>query len=152
MEIYFTELKWYILRELDETSHQEVGSIKKHVVALLDEAIRGAVDAGFDLAEVDSARFAICALIDEKMLENSAYKDEWQNLSLQQMFYGTSNAGTLFYHKLKYDIQQRHRSAWMYWWCLIAGFKGEYCYTEYSERRLRIVKEIYRACHTIPLE
>lgn len=152
MEIYFSTIKRHILLNFEELSQQDVAMFKKHIVHLFDEAIRDSVDAGYDLAEVDSARFAMCALIDEKMMENPSFKNDWQAISLQQTFYGIHNAGSVFYEKLKYEIQQQRSSAWVYWWCLLAGFKGEHCLESYPDRRLRLIREIFKACRSIPTD
>jgi len=152
MEIHFSTLKRHILLNFEEINQQDIVLTQKHIAHLFDEAIRDSVDAGYDLAEVDSARFAMCALIDEKMMENPYFKQDWQAISLQQTFYGINNAGTVFYQKLKYEIQQQRSSAWIYWWCLLAGFKGEHCLEGYPDRRLRLIREIFKACRSIPVD
>ena len=146
MEIYFSKVKLYICHKLFLVSCDKLDLLKKEIVMLMDEAMTNAINMGYDIREVDSARFALYALIDEKLLETEKYSKIWGQISLQESFYDVTNAGSIFYRKLKEDLRLNRKSAWVYWWCLLAGFKGEYCRVANMGNRNRIISEVYKAC------
>lgn len=146
MEIFFAKVKLFICQKLFSGPVDKLDELKREIVKLMDEATSNAIEMGYDVREVDSARFALYALIDEKILENDKYSKAWSKSSLQESFYDVTNAGSLFYNNLREDLRLKRQSVWVYWWCLLAGFKGEYCKISNVGYRTRMIKEIYRAC------
>jgi len=152
MEIHFADCKIFIFKKLDNINPARLPAMKNNFVQLMAESVRCAVDAGYDLREVDSARFALIALVDEKIMENKSLAKEWSGMTLQETFYDITNAGSVFFHRLKQDLKLKRRSAWLYWWCLLAGFKGEYCHATISERRNRLIMDVYKQCRAIEMD
>ena len=86
--------------------------------------------------KVELAFFAICAFIDEKLLESDwSEKEEWSKKTLQQSHFDTNIAGELFFSKLdalneNSDVEQQVREVYLY--CLAQGFSG--CYFNAGEQ------------------
>jgi len=146
MEIYFAEIKLFICQNLNGYKEHETFQLKTNIMQIMNECVRLAVEAGHDVRVVDSARFALFALIDEKLLENRSMAIEWRHATLQETYYGISNAGSQFYSRLQRDIRMKRKSVWIYWWSLLAGFKGAHCQFKIPDQRYRLIDQIYEAC------
>jgi type VI secretion system protein ImpK len=99
----------------------------KIIHGLLDESRRIADHAGFAPLEYNEARFAVCAWIDEAILNSNLPEcDLWLGELLQRAFYSTNRAGEEFYTRMdnlsEADIQVRE----VFHHCLALGFKGRY--------------------------
>ena len=99
----------------------------KIIRRLLDESGRIADHAGFALQEYNEARFAVCAWIDETILNSNLPEcDLWLGELLQRVFYSTNRAGEEFYTRMdslsEADLQVRE----VFHHCLALGFKGRY--------------------------
>ena len=85
------------------------------------------------------ALFAVCALIDELILDSQwKYKDMWAKSPLQKKYFDTSNAGAEFYKRLDRlnesdPKDQDVREVYLY--ALVQGFSG--CYFESGEHSLK---------------
>lgn len=86
--------------------------------------------------QVQQAMFAVCAFIDEKLLESDwSERDEWSKKTLQQTYFDTNIAGQLFFQKLdslneNIELEQQVREVYLY--CLAQGFSG--CYFNAGEQ------------------
>lgn len=94
---------------------------------LLDESGKTADHAGFAPQEYNEARFAVCAWIDETILNSTLPEsDLWLGELLQRTFYSTNRAGEEFYTRMENlseaDLQVRE----VFHHCLALGFKGRY--------------------------
>lgn len=79
--------------------------------------------------DYDLARFAICAWVDEAIL-NSPWKekDQWKREQLQRVYYRTTDAGEEFFERLNgLGLHQRDVRE-VYFLCLALGFMGRYCH------------------------
>jgi type IV/VI secretion system ImpK/VasF family protein len=86
------------------------------------------LDDTVDLRDYDAARFAVCAWIDEKVLNSSwAYRETWKGDLLQEAFYNTTHAGEEFFTRLDGLKSTQDSVRQVYLLCLLLGFKGRYC-------------------------
>lgn len=79
--------------------------------------------------EYDMARFAVCAWVDEVIL-NSPWqeKDHWKREQLQRLYYRTTDAGEEFFEKLNTVGYHQRDVREVYFLCLALGFMGRYCH------------------------
>jgi len=79
--------------------------------------------------EYDMARFAVCAWVDEVIL-NSAWqeKDHWKREQLQRLYYRTTDAGEEFFERLNTVGYHQRDVREVYFLCLALGFMGRYCH------------------------
>ncbi|OPX40635.1 MAG: DotU family type IV/VI secretion system protein [Deltaproteobacteria bacterium] len=126
----FSELIAYVIYFLKAADQKEApfDKVRTDVQRLLSEAETSAKGAGISDADFDLARFAVCAWVDEGIL-NSTWqgKAEWQREPLQRLYYSTAAAGELFYEKLNALGLQQHDVREIFYLCLAMGFKGRYC-------------------------
>ena len=99
----------------------------KNIRRLLDESERIADGAGFAPQEYSEGRFAVCAWIDEAILNSNLPEcDLLLGQLLQRVFYSTNRAGEEFYTIMdnlgEADLQVRE----VFHHCLALGFKGRY--------------------------
>lgn len=79
--------------------------------------------------EYDMARFAVCAWVDEVIL-NSPWqeKDHWKREQLQRLYYRTTDAGEEFFERLNAVGYHQREVREVYFLCLALGFMGRYCH------------------------
>ena len=99
--------------------------VRAQILQLLAESQKRSVD--FSPEDYDQARFAICAWIDEAVM-NSFWNERsaWQREPLQLKFYQTTNAGELFFERLNILAAHQNDVREVYYLCLAMGFKGRY--------------------------
>jgi type IV/VI secretion system ImpK/VasF family protein len=77
--------------------------------------------------ELDEARFALVAWIDEMILRsNWAGRDEWLRDLLQIQMFRTNRAGEEFYEHLERLRPDQNHARSVYYQCLVFGFEGRY--------------------------
>ncbi|NLI82223.1 MAG: DotU family type IV/VI secretion system protein [Deltaproteobacteria bacterium] len=79
--------------------------------------------------DFDLARFAVCAWVDESIL-NSPWKekDRWKREQLQRIYYKTTDAGEEFFERLNALGLHQREVREVYYLCLALGFMGRYCH------------------------
>jgi type VI secretion system protein ImpK len=83
----------------------------------------------FPREDFDLARFAVCAWVDEAILNsNWNFKDFWKREQLQRMYYQTTDAGEEFFDKLNTVGFHQRDVREVYFLCLALGFMGRYCH------------------------
>ena len=98
-------------------------------------AIREADDrlhAGHQRDAWDLARYALCAWIDDLMI-NRAWSGQhwWENNKLEFQIFSTNDAGTLFFQKAKQAQKITNRDAIeVFYIAVVLGFKGLYAVAE----------------------
>ncbi len=77
--------------------------------------------------QYDMARFAVCAWVDEAILNSSwQEKDRWKGNQLQLLYYHTTEAGEEFFDRLNtIDFYQKDVRE-VYYLCLAMGFGGRH--------------------------
>jgi type VI secretion system protein ImpK len=83
----------------------------------------------FPRDDYDLARFAVCAWVDEAILNSGwSYKDFWRREQLQRIYYQTTDAGEEFFDKLNTVGFHQRDVREVYFLCLALGFMGRYCH------------------------
>lgn len=77
--------------------------------------------------DYNMARFAICAWIDEAIM-NSQWNEKirWQREPLQRLYYQTTNAGEQFFDRLNAIGAHQNDVREVFYLCLAMGFMGRY--------------------------
>lgn len=102
--------------------------VRADIMRLL-EGSRGSIGYGeIPEEDYDAARFAVCAWIDE-IIMNSAWNHRqlWQKELLQRVYYQTTNAGEIFFDRLNALGPHQKEVREVYYLCLAMGFAGRYC-------------------------
>lgn len=148
MEIYFSKLKLFVYEELGGINRNNYMTYRTKIIDLLEHATFHAARHDVDIKAIDSARFAMCAYLDEKIMEFDGLRNQWMNVLLQQKYYNTNLAGHLFFKKLYQDMKMGRVSARVYWWCLLAGYKGKYGGIDRGIEK--IMSDIYQHIDALP--
>jgi len=109
------------------TESVPISQATSNIHRLLAESGKIADHAGYAPQEYNEARFAVCAWIDEAILNSNLPEcDLWLGELLQRAFYSTNRAGEEFYTRMdnlgEADLQVRE----VFHHCLALGFKGRY--------------------------
>jgi len=109
-----------------QTSYDQV---KATVLRLLAQGDEGVKKGLFSQEDHEAGRFAVCAWIDEAILNSSwNQKQLWQREQLQRFFYGTTEAGEEFFERLNSLGPHQREVREVYFLCLALGFSGRYCH------------------------
>jgi len=117
----------YFLKTVEE-KQSPYEKIKGDIHRLLSES-EGCIKMNhIEQKDYDCARFAVCAWVDEAILNSSwSERDNWQREQLQRLYYQTTDAGKKFFENLNaLGIHQKEVRE-VYYLCLAMGFKGQYC-------------------------
>tara|TARA_A100000164_G_scaffold236522_1_gene210046 strand:- start:608 stop:1258 length:651 start_codon:yes stop_codon:yes gene_type:complete len=118
--------------ELTNESTASYDEIAKLFTGHLKDARKKMSAAGYSEEMSDHALFALCALIDEKVLESDwSGRSEWQRTLLQQVFFQINHGGNEFFSRLNKlnEVLPDHQDVReVYLYCLKLGFAG--CYYE----------------------
>jgi type VI secretion system protein ImpK len=103
--------------------------VKADITRLLGESEECVRKGLVPQEEYDQARFAVCAWVDEAIL-NSSWKDkaQWQKEQLQRIYYRTTDAGEEFFERLNSVGFQQRAVREVYYLCLALGFMGRHCH------------------------
>lgn len=117
----------YFLKAVDkkQPSYEQV---KADILRLLSESEACLKQGDFSQDDYDLARFAVCAWVDEAIL-NSGWreKDHWQREQLQRLYYHIADAGEAFFSRLNSLGPHQRDVREVYYLCLTLGFMGRYC-------------------------
>lgn len=102
--------------------------VKADVLRLLNQSETAFRRGLVSQEDYDQARFAICAWVDEAILNSSwNQKGQWQREQLQRIYYQTTDAGEEFFEKLNTLGLHQREVREVYYLCLALGFMGRYC-------------------------
>ena len=138
---YFIELVAYVTYCLrPEGSQQFSGDqLKNKIQSLLSASEDGARKGLVSSDDYDQARFAVCAWIDEALLNSSwSCKDIWMHEQLQRIYYHTTDAGELFFERLNSLGPHQLEVREVYYLCLALGFTGRYFNDDYNLEQIKI--------------
>jgi type VI secretion system protein ImpK len=109
-----------------ESERPSAGALRSQFVGLLEEFAKSR-EAESAPADVDDARFALVAWIDE-LVATSGWRSapEWERDPLQAQLYGTRAAGVDFYRRMEKLRPENAAAFEVYFYCLALGFQGEY--------------------------
>jgi type VI secretion system protein ImpK len=114
--------------------------VKADVLRLLTQSESCLKKGLFPKEDYDLARFAVCAWVDEAILNSPwSQKGHWQREQLQRLYYHTTDAGEEFFERLNALGFQQREIREVYYLCLALGFMGRYCHKgdEYLLDQLR---------------
>jgi type VI secretion system protein ImpK len=109
---------------------QENAEFAHKMTQFLDDFGRGARKHGASPDDIDAAKYAFCAAVDEIILRSSfQIRDAWERRPLQLVLFGEQLAGENFFHRLE-ALRARgsaHLQALeVFHMCLLLGFQGRY--------------------------
>ncbi len=79
--------------------------------------------------EFDTARFAVCAWVDEAILSSPwTQRNLWQREQLQRIMYNTTEAGEEFFDRMNALGFHQREAREVYYLCLALGFMGRHCH------------------------
>jgi type VI secretion system protein ImpK len=103
--------------------------LRRRIRTLLDQFAARAREAGASDVDVQDARYALVAFLDEQLLKAPwSGRQEWMIEPLQLTEYGENTAGEGFFARLDAISEDRRRAhvAQIYHLCLCLGFQGKY--------------------------
>jgi type VI secretion system protein ImpK len=107
-----------------------IDSLRKEIALLLQEIEKRGKRSGHAEEDLKATRYALCALIDETVLNSSwAFKDQWADRPLQLEYFGDHMAGERFFDLLQRIRQKGSRKVDLlevFCLTLILGFTGKY--------------------------
>ena len=96
--------------------------------------------------DVQQAKYAICAFIDEMILTSSwGLKDSWADKPLQLAYFNDFSAGEEFYNKVdQLRGAKRNSVLEVYYLCLALGFRGKYVDLQGMEKKKVLMDTMLR--------
>ncbi|MBI1745340.1 MAG: DotU family type IV/VI secretion system protein [Acidobacteria bacterium] len=140
------------LRATKDFGLHDYASLRRKIADLIHVIDHQAKEEGLEAEDIDSARYALIAFVDETVLNSEwPYSSQWENHTLQLEHLGTQIAGEDFFKKLeqirrdataKFDQIRRETDTpseplqkqlglktdllEVYYLCLLLGFEGQY--------------------------
>ncbi|KVD73641.1 type VI secretion system protein ImpK [Burkholderia sp. ABCPW 14] len=116
-------------RQFTQHPRGDAAEVALRFEILIESARDHAACGGASEADVDDALFAVCAWIDEAIL-NSGWDDadRWTLRLLQKRYFDTSHAGVEFFERLETLDGERADVLEVFLLCLRLGFRGRYGY------------------------
>lgn len=126
---FFMPVIAYMLYFLKTVERQQpvYDQVKADVSRLLGQAEEAVRKGLVSPEDFEASRFAVCAWIDEAILNsNWQQKQQWQREQLQRLYYQTTEAGEEFFERLNaLGLHQRDVRE-VYYLCLALGFMGRF--------------------------
>ncbi len=133
----------YSVRTQPELGNPE--EVRARILSLLGRAEEQGRELGHDTLQVDQARFAVVALLDEVILNSTwAGRDLWRGNPLQRELFRINVAGEEFFtrlDRLRSDAKENHPSLEVFHTCLALGFEGKYKLLG-QERLQTLIREV----------
>jgi type VI secretion system protein ImpK len=103
--------------------------LKRRIATLLEDMDRRGLEAGIAKRDLDEAKYAIVAFIDEQLFRSPwAGRQQWMLEPLQLVYFNENTAGEGFFERV--DVLERDPSRLhvlqIYYLCLALGFQGKY--------------------------
>ena len=132
---------------------RELGAhaLRNQLLLLLDRFAKAPEAADVRADELEEARFALVAWLDEVILRSDwPGRDEWAAEPLQLRLYKTNRAGNEFYEHLRRLRPEHTRAREVYLLVLSLGFEGQY-HDQQAERRalIKLQYETLRAARAV---
>lgn len=116
------------LQSTDDYGDSE--AVRKQIYDLLDQCEEAAKEAGVPAEDIEHAKFAVVAFIDETILSSDWQgTDEWMKTPIQLELYDQFDAGEVFFDRLQELQEDPEFNAGVmevYYLCMTLGFKGKY--------------------------
>ena len=109
---------------------QDQEAFGNNMARFIGDVDKKAKGLGISAEDVQSAKYAFCAAVDEVVLRSAhGLRDSWETRPLQLRVFGDQQAGEHFFQRLE-DLRTRgiaHLQALeVYHMCLLLGFQGRY--------------------------
>jgi type VI secretion system protein ImpK len=120
-------------------------TFRRRVMQLFDEMNSKAAKANVVPTDLEDARYAIAAYLDE-LIQYSSWPGrlEWSQQPLQAVLFSEARAGVGFFDRLM-GVRQRDSPALLiFYQCLVLGFMGEYRLSGDLEQHDRLVTDLAR--------
>jgi len=102
--------------------------VKADVTRLLSQSEALSRKGEISREEFDTARFAVCAWVDEAFLSSPwSHRNLWQREQLQRIMYNTTEAGEEFFDRMNALGFHQREAREVYYLCLALGFMGRHC-------------------------
>ncbi len=112
----------------NDPGHPE--DLRKSIALLFQDLDKRARQSAYSDEDIKATRYALCALIDETILNSRwSFRDKWAEQPLQSEYYGDYMAGERFFDLLEKVRQKGRLKADLleiFCMCLILGFQGKY--------------------------
>lgn len=110
-----------------DSERPSVNALRSQLIGLLDAFAKSREAEGAPASDVEDARFALVAWIDE-VVATSGWRNapEWERDPLQAQLFGTRNAGLEFYKRMERLKPANSAALEVFFYCLTLGFQGEY--------------------------
>jgi type VI secretion system protein ImpK len=123
------DLVGYVLA-FHEAPHQgpaDALSLRHRVLELLESIVKRPEAQSVPAADLEEARFALVAWIDE-MIQGTHWpgREDWAREPLQLQLFRTNKAGDEFYERLARLHPEQLDAREVYFLCLALGFQGQY--------------------------
>jgi type VI secretion system protein ImpK len=110
-----------------ESQRPALGALRSQLLALLDDFAKSSAAQQARAADLEEARFALVAWIDETVnVAGWASSAEWERDPLQLQLFGTTRAGVEFFEHLDKLRPENADALTVYFYCLALGFRGTY--------------------------
>jgi type VI secretion system protein ImpK len=125
--------------------------LRKEIAAVFQELDRRGRKAGHSEEDLKATRYALCALMDEMILNSRwPYKDQWADRPMQLEHFGEHMAGERFFELLERIRRKGSRKADLlevFVFTLILGFQGKYKLRGGDELKL-LVRDLIGELHS----
>jgi type VI secretion system protein ImpK len=127
----FMELMAYVVyfQRTSQKRQPPFEQVKADVTRLLSQSEALSRKGEISREEFDTARFAVCAWVDESILGSPwTHRNLWQREQLQRILYNTTEAGEEFFERMNALGYHQREAREVYYLCLSLGFMGRHCH------------------------
>jgi len=127
----FMELMAYVVyfQRSSQKRQPPFEQVKADVTRLLSQSEALFRKGEISREEFDTARFAVCAWVDEAILSSPwSHRNLWQREQLQRIMYNTTEAGEEFFDRMNALGFHQREAREVYYLCLALGFMGRHCH------------------------
>ena len=129
----FLELITYVsvtVKDLPQTQ-PPYEKVRNTILRLISESETCLSNSDFSSEDVEMARFAIFAWVDEILLSFTWNgQQQWQKEQLQRIYFKTTNAGEEFFDRLNSLGMHQRDVREVFYLCLAMGFSGRYIHED----------------------
>jgi len=135
-----------LVNQLRNTAfHHDVESLHTHVVAEIRRFENAVMGAGVPQDQVRAARYALCSLIDETVLNTPwGSNSQWSHKSLLISFHKEAWGGEKVFqiiNQLAREAEAKRDLLELLYYCLAMGFEGKYRIHEQGQAKLEKLRE-----------
>ncbi|MBF0527991.1 MAG: DotU family type IV/VI secretion system protein [Deltaproteobacteria bacterium] len=119
-------------------------TVRGRIKSLLEIQMEFVAREGYSVDNYKQTRFAVCAWIDE-LIMNSLWdhRQEWQKDLLQSEYYRTTNAGEEFFERLAEIHPEQKPVREIFHICLCLGFRGRFVWDDEQPKLKTFIRQNY---------